>query len=443
MKRPLVAIVGRPNVGKSTFFNKVSGRKISIVQDTPGVTRDRIYADAEWCGVAFSLVDTGGLDFGSSDEVNKNIISQAQIAVDLAEVIIFFTDGKDGLTSSDREVADFLRKSGKPIVLVVNKLDNNEVEKSYEFYELQLGDPYPISSEHGKGIGDVLDEVVRKLKTKITSEEETKAIKIAVVGKPNAGKSRLTNKILGQERMVVASIAGTTRDAIDSPFKYNGKDFVFIDTAGMRKKSQIEAESLESYSVLRAIEALRRADVVLIVVDATKGFTDQDQQIAALVHSEGKPSVLVVNKWDIVDKDHKTMNEFNKNIELDFPFMKYVKPVYISALTGQRVEQLLPVIEQVYENAGRKIAMGVLNEIVADAIGANPPPTKNGKRVKIIYATQVSTYPPKFIFFCNDGELVADSYARYLENKIRAAFDFEGTPITLYFRNKSDKDDLI
>lgn len=443
MKRPLVAIVGRPNVGKSTFFNKVSGRKISIVQDTPGVTRDRIYADAEWCGVAFSLVDTGGLDFGSNDEVNKNIISQAQIAVDLAEVIIFFTDGRDGLTSSDREVADFLRKSGKPIVLVVNKLDNNEVEKSYEFYELQLGDPYPISSEHGKGIGDVLDEVIRKLKTRITSEEETKAIKIAVVGKPNAGKSRLTNKILGQERMVVASIAGTTRDAIDSPFKYNGKDFVIIDTAGMRKKSQIEAESIESYSVLRAVEAIRRADVVLIVVDATKGFTDQDQQIAALVHSEGKPSILVVNKWDIVDKDHRTMNEFNKNIELDFPFMKYVKPVYISALTGQRVEQLLPVIEQVYENAGRRIAMGVLNEIVADAIGANPPPTKNGKRVKIIYATQVSTYPPKFIFFCNDGELIADSYARYLENKIRAAFDFEGTPITLYFRNKSDKDEFI
>jgi len=443
MKRPLVAIVGRPNVGKSTFFNKVSGRKISIVQDTPGVTRDRIYADAEWCGVAFSLVDTGGLDFGSNDEVNKNIISQAQIAVDLAEVIIFFTDGKDGLTSSDREVADFLRKSGKPIVLVVNKLDNNEVEKSYEFYELQLGDPYPISSEHGKGIGDVLDEVIKKLKTRITSDEETKAIKIAVVGKPNAGKSRLTNRILGQERMVVASIAGTTRDAIDSPFKYNGKDYVIIDTAGMRKKSQIEAESIESYSVLRAVEAIRRADVVLIVVDATKGFTDQDQQIAALVHSEGKPSILVVNKWDIVDKDHRTMNEFNKNIELDFPFMKYVKPVYISALTGQRVEQLLPVIEQVYENAGRKIAMGVLNEIVADAIGANPPPTKNGKRVKIIYATQVSTYPPKFIFFCNDGELIADSYARYLENKIRAAFNFEGTPITLYFRNKSDKDELI
>lgn len=443
MKRPLVAIVGRPNVGKSTFFNKVSGRKISIVQDTPGVTRDRIYADAEWCGVAFSLVDTGGLDFGSDDEVNKNIISQAQIAVDLAEVIIFFTDGKDGLTSSDREVADFLRKSGKPIVLVVNKLDNNEVEKSYEFYELQLGDPYPISSEHGKGIGDVLDEVIKKLKTKITSEEETKAIKIAVVGKPNAGKSRLTNRILGQERMVVASIAGTTRDAIDSPFRYNGKDYVIIDTAGMRKKSQIEAESIESYSVLRAVEAIRRSDVVLIVVDATKGFTDQDQQIAALVHSEGKPSILVVNKWDIVDKDHRTMNEFNKNIELDFPFMKYVKPVYISALTGQRVEQLLPVIEQVYENAGRKIAMGVLNEIVADAIGANPPPTKNGKRVKIIYATQVSTYPPKFIFFCNDGELIADSYARYLENKIRAAFNFEGTPITLYFRNKSDKDELI
>lgn len=439
MKRPLVAIVGRPNVGKSTFFNKVCGRRISIVKDMPGVTRDRIYGDAEWCGNLFSLVDTGGLDFGSDDEISHHIINQAQIAVDLAEVILFFVDGRTGLTNSDREVADFLRKSGKPIVLVVNKLDNNEVENSYEFYELQLGDPYPISSEHGKGVGDVLDEVVKLLKTIVHEGEESQDIKIAIVGKPNAGKSSITNKLLGQNRMVVSDRAGTTRDAIDSPFKYDGQSYIIIDTAGMRRKSQIEDDSVEAYSVLRAIESIRRADVVLFVLDASQGITDQDQKIASLVHEEGKPSVFIVNKWDKIEKDHKTMNEFNKNLGLDFKFMDYAKIIYISALTGQRLNQIMPAVNEVYANAGKRISMGVLNTIVADAVSSNPPPAVSGKRLKIAYVTQSSTYPPKFLFFVNDEMLVQETYKRYLENKIRASFDFTGTPIKLLFRNNYDK----
>lgn len=440
MKRPLVAIVGRPNVGKSTFFNKVCGKRISIVKDMPGVTRDRIYGDAEWCGNLFSLVDTGGLDFGSDDEISRHIISQAQIAVDLAEVILFFVDGRSGLTNSDREVADFLRKSGKPVVLVVNKLDNNEVENSYEFYELQLGDPYPISSEHGKGIGDVLDCVVKMLKTIVREGEESNDIKIAIVGKPNAGKSSITNRLLGSERMVVSDVAGTTRDAIDSPFNYDGKGYIIIDTAGMRRKSQIEDDSVEAYSVLRAIESVRRADVVLFVLDASQGITDQDQKIASFVHEEGKPSVFIVNKWDKIDKNHKTMNEFNKNLALDFTFMEYAKIIYISALTGQRLNQIMPAVNEVYANAGKHISMGVLNTIIADAVASNPPAQVGGRRLKIAYATQGAVYPPKFLFFCNDEMLVQENYKRYLEHKIRASFDFTGTPIKLLFRNNYDKE---
>ena len=440
MKRPLVAIVGRPNVGKSTFFNRVCGKKISIVKDLPGVTRDRIYGDAEWCGNLFSLVDTGGLDFGSDDEISKHIKSQAQIAVDLAEVIIFFVDGKSGVTSNDREVAEYLRRSGKPIVLAVNKLDNNEIENTYEFYELQLGDPYPVSSEHGKGIGDVLDEVIAKLKTVVHEGEESENIKIAIVGKPNAGKSSITNRLLGSNRMVVSDIAGTTRDAIDSPFRYDGKEYILIDTAGMRRKSQIESESVEAYSVLRAIESIRRSDVVLFVLDASQGITDQDQKIASLVHEEGKPSVFIVNKWDKIDKNHKTMNEFNKNLSLDFTFMDYAKVIYISALSGQRLNQIMPAVIEVYENAGKHISMGVLNNIIGDAIASNPPPAISGKRLKISYCTQGATHPPKFLFFVNDEMLVQESYKRYLENRIRASFDFTGTPIKLLFRNNYNKD---
>ena len=441
MGRPLVAVVGRPNVGKSTFFNKVCGKRISIVQDEPGVTRDRIYGDAEWCGYAFSLVDTGGIDFVEKGEIQSNIIMQARIAVDLAQVILFFVDGKEGLTGADYEVADFLRRSSKPIVLVVNKLDNYEVENSYEFYSLNCGDPYPISAEHGKGVGDVLDVIVNHLKESGEKYVETDAIKIAVVGKPNAGKSSLTNKILNDDRMLVTSIAGTTRDAIDTPFTFNGEDFVIIDTAGMRKKSVIEEGSVESYSVLRSIDAIRRSDVCLLVIDATQGVSDQDLKIASFIDSEGKPLVVVINKWDLVEKDHRTMNEFNKILQKEFDFMTYIKPVYISAKSGQRVGDVLPLVKEVYENACRKIPMGVLNEIVGDAVGATPPPSKGGNRLKIIYTVQATTCPPKFLFFCQNPELIVPSYEKYLENKLRLAFNFEGTPIKLLFRNKNDKDE--
>ena len=441
MSKPLVAIVGRPNVGKSTFFNKVTGRRISIVKDEPGVTRDRIYADTEWCGKAFCLVDTGGLDFEDKGEIKSNIFEQAKIAIDLSEVILFFVDGKAGLSSSDYDVAKMLRKSGKPIVLVVNKLDNYEVEKSYEFYALQLGDPYPISAEHSKGIGDVLDAVVENLKTVVDADVKDESIKIAVVGKPNAGKSSLTNRILNDKRMVVSSIAGTTRDAIDTPFRFDGKDYIIIDTAGMRKRSQIEDDSIENYSVIRALDAVRRADVVLLVVDALQGVTDQDQKIGEFIDSEGKPCVLVINKWDAVKKDSYTMNKFNKDIEIEFAFMSYLRPIYISALTGQRVDSVLESVNKCYENSGRRIPMGVLNEIVGDAIQASPPPSVSGQRLKISYCTQIGERPPKFVFFCNNSLLIAKSYARYLENKIRQAFDFEGTPIRLIFRDKSEKDE--
>ncbi len=439
MSKPLVAIVGRPNVGKSTFFNKVCGKRISIVQDEPGVTRDRIYGDAEWCGFAFSLVDTGGLDFAAQGEIEKNIIYQAQIAVDLASVILLFVDGRSGLTTSDYQIADFLRKCGKPIVLVVNKLDNYEVENTYEFYALNLGEPYAISSEHSKGIGDVLDVVVKYLREKSEQEVEKEAIKIAVVGKPNVGKSSLTNKILNSERMLVTSIAGTTRDAIDTPFTYDGVDYVIIDTAGMRKKAVIDERSVESYSVLRSVDAIRRADVCLLVIDASIGITDQDLKIASLIESEAKACIIVMNKWDIVEKDHKTMNEFNKKFEIDFAFMDYTKPIYISAKSGQRVGEILPLVKRVFENSMRKIPMGVLNEIVGDAVGTTPPPSKGGKRLKIIYATQATVHPPKFLFFCDNSELIVPSYSRYLENKLRLAFDFEGAPIRLIFREKGEK----
>ncbi len=440
MKRPLVAIVGRPNVGKSTFFNRVCGKKISIVQDMPGVTRDRIYGDAEWCNFAFSLVDTGGLDFASKDELNKNIKAQAQIAVDLAEVIIFMVDGKEGITNQDYEVADYLRKSGKPIVLAVNKLDNNEVENSYEFYALNLGNPFCISSEHGKGVGDLLDEVISLLKTHVSVDEVEDTLKIAIVGKPNAGKSSLTNRLIGKDRMVVSNVAGTTRDAIDIPFNYDGKEYTLIDTAGMRKKSQIDKETIESYSVLRAIESIRRADVVLFVVDASVGLTEQDQKIASFVNDEGKPSVFIFNKWDLIEKDNHTMREFEKNLEIDFAFMNYIKAIYVSAQTGQRLNQIMPAVLEVYENSGRKISMGVLNEIIGDAMGSNPPPAVGGRRLKIAYSVQTSTHPPKFVFFCNDANLVVKTYERYLENKIRQAFNFEGTPIKLIFRNNYDRE---
>lgn len=440
--RPLVAIVGRPNVGKSTFFNKICGKRISIVDDLAGVTRDRIYGDAEWCGHYFTLVDTGGLDFEEQGEMQKNIFAQAQVAIDLADVILFFVDGKDGLTNSDRQVADYLRKSKKPVILVVNKLDNFEVEKSYEFYELGIKRLFPISSEQSKGLGEVCDEIVACLKKNgdITKEPEN-AIKIAIVGKPNAGKSSLTNKLLGEERLVVSSVAGTTRDAIDTPFKYNGKDYVLIDTAGLRKKNVIEDNSIERYSVLRSIEAIKRADVVLIVIDVNSGITEQDIKVAGFVHEQKKPSVIVLNKWDLVEKDDKTINLYNAKLKEDLKFMDYFVPVYVSALTNQRTNKIMPLVEQVYENASKRIKTGVVNEIVQNAINMKQPPTKNGQRLKIFYVTQASTNPPNFVIFVNDKNIMHFSYERYLENCIRSAVDFTGTPIQLTIKNRSEKDE--
>jgi len=442
MKKPLVAIVGRPNVGKSTFFNRVCGRRLSIVEDLPGVTRDRIYADCEWCGHNFTLVDTGGLDFSNSnDEIQKNILTQAQVAIDLADVIMLFVDGREGITHSDRDVADFLRKSKKPIVLVVNKLDNNEVEKSYDFYELGLGEPFPVSAEQAKGVGDVLDEVVKHFKVKVTDEDLVPSIKIAIVGRPNAGKSSITNKILGEDRVVVSNVAGTTRDAIDTPFKYDGKDYVIIDTAGMRRKSQIPKESVERYSILRSLDAIERADIVLIAVDSVDKLTEQDVRIAGYVHEQGKPSIIVMNKWDLVEKDDKTINKYNEKLKQDLKFMDYYEPLYVSALTGQRLNKIMPTVNKVLENASKRITTGVLNEILQEAITVKEPPTKNGRRLKIMFATQASTNPPTFVIFVNDAKLMHFSYERYLENCIRRHVDFSGTPIKLVIKTRGEKEE--
>lgn len=442
MKKPLVAIVGRPNVGKSTFFNRVCGRRLSIVEDLPGVTRDRIYADCEWCGHNFTLVDTGGLDFSNSnDEIQKNILTQAQVAIDLADVIMLFVDGREGITHSDRDVADFLRKSKKPIVLVVNKLDNNEVEKSYDFYDLGLGEPFPVSAEQAKGVGDVLDEVVKHFKVKVTDEDLVPSIKIAIVGRPNAGKSSITNKILGEDRVVVSNVAGTTRDAIDTPFKYDGKDYVIIDTAGMRRKSQIPKESVERYSILRSLDAIERADIVLIAVDSVDKLTEQDVRIAGYVHEQGKPSIIVMNKWDLVEKDDKTINKYNEKLKQDLKFMDYYEPLYVSALTGQRLNKIMPTVNKVLENASKRITTGVLNEILQEAITVKEPPTKNGRRLKIMFATQASTNPPTFVIFVNDAKLMHFSYERYLENCIRRHVDFSGTPIKLVIKTRGEKEE--
>ena len=436
MKKPLVAIVGRPNVGKSTFFNYVVGKRISIVDPTPGVTRDRVYADAEWCGNNFTLVDTGGLDPKSEDIFQKNIQSQAEIAIDLADVIIFMVDGQAGLTRNDEEVASLLRKSKKPIVLVVNKLDNFKVEDSYDFYALGLGEPFPISTLQAKGLGEVLDEIVKHF-PESAKEEAAESIKIAVVGRPNAGKSSIVNRILGEDRVVVSNIAGTTRDAIDSAFKFNGKDYTIIDTAGLRRKRAVENESIESYSIIRAMDAIERADIVLVVFNASEEISEQDVRIAGYVHEAGKPSLIVMNKWDLVDKDDKTILKYNKILEEKLKFMSYFRPIYISALTGKRFGEIMTEAETVLENASRRISTGALNEILQSAIVANEPPYRNGKRLKIKYMTEVSTNPPTFIIFTNEAEMHY-SYLRYLENFLRSAVDFSGTPIKLVVKQKEN-----
>jgi len=437
MKKPLVAIVGKPNVGKSTFFNKIAGSKISIVEDIPGVTRDRIFANAEWCGYQFQIVDTGGLDFNKDDEINKRIIEQANLAIDIADVIILFVDGKEGMTQHDLEVAAHLRRAKAPKVVAVNKLDNYQVEKTYEFYELGLGDPIAISAEHSKGIGDLLDEVVKHLK-KIETEEDDETVKIALVGKPNAGKSSITNRLLGEDRVVVSSIAGTTRDAIDSPFRWNNKDYVLIDTAGLRKKARIEPDTIERYSVIRTLNAIERCDVAVLVIDASVGITEQDVKIAGLIHEQGKPSVIVINKWDLVERNEATRKAFEKQFEVDLAFMKYFVTLYVSSVTGQRIGQIMEKVDYVLANARREINMSLFNNVLLNAISVTEPPAKNGKKVKIIYGNQVSSCPPTFNIYCNHAELIENSYSRYLENSFRRAFDFKGTPIKIQFKNKNE-----
>ncbi|MGN1373488.1 MAG: ribosome biogenesis GTPase Der [Candidatus Coproplasma sp.] len=435
MANPLVAIVGRPNVGKSTFFNKVVGRKISITEDKPGVTRDRLYADAEWRGKAFSLVDTGGIELKSDDIMWRQIKKQAEVAIETAQVILFFVDAKEGLTTSDYDVADMLRRSKKPVILVVNKVDEYSEEKVFEFYSLGLGEPYPISSEHGKGIGDVLDEAVSWFEK--YENEEDDSIKIAVVGKPNAGKSSIVNRLLGFERSIVTDIAGTTRDAIDTKFTYDGKNYTIIDTAGIRKKAKVE-DDIEYYSVMRAFDAVRRADVCLLVVDCSENLTEQDTKIIGYVHEQGKPSVIVMNKWDLIEKDTHTINKFNEKLKEDLKFMDYFRPVYVSAKTGQRAEKIMKEVDAVYANSQRRISTGTLNDLILDTVRANEPPSYNGKRLKVYYSSQVSVAPPTFVLFVNSTNLMHFSYQRFLENTIRGAFDFSGTPIRIVTREKKE-----
>ena len=437
MKKPLVAIVGKPNVGKSTFFNKISGGKISIVEDVPGVTRDRIFANAEWCGYSFQIVDTGGLDFNKEDEINKRIMEQANLAIDLADVIVFFVDGKEGLTAQDLEVANHLRRAKAPKIVAVNKLDNYEKDKIYDFYELGLGDPIAISAEQSKGIGDLLDEIVKYIK-KIDISKESDDVKIALVGKPNAGKSSITNRLLGEDRVVVSSVAGTTRDAIDTPFRWNNKDYCLIDTAGLRRKSKIEPDSIERYSVIRSLNAIERCDVAVIVIDASEGITEQDVRIAGLVHEQGKPSVIVVNKWDLIENSEEKRKAFEKQFEVDLAFMKYYVTVYVSSVTGQRIGKIMEMVDYVLTNAKREIPMALFNNVLTNAISVTEPPSKNGKRLKIIFGKQVATCPPTFEIYCNNSALVENSYIRYLENSLRRAFDFKGTPIKVVFKNRNE-----
>ena len=438
MAKPIVAIVGRPNVGKSTFFNKMAGRRVSIVNDMPGVTRDRIYVDAEWCGYAFTLVDTGGIELKSEDQMWKHIRRQAELALDIADVILLFVDGKSGIMADDYDVAQMLRCTNKPVVLAVNKVDGKDDSVIHDFWALNLGEPYAISAEQSLGLGDLLDAIVANFDERADMGEEEESIKIAVVGKPNSGKSSLTNRLLGFERVIVSNIAGTTRDAIDTPFEYNGRKCILIDTAGIRKKSKVE-EDIEYYSVIRSISAIRRADIVLVVVDSTEMLSEQDIRICGLVHDAGKPSVLVMNKWDLIEKDTHTVNRFTENLKSDLKFMNYLKTVFISALTGKRVNTVLDTALSAYENASQRIPTGVLNDVIGDAIAVNEPPTHNGKRLKIFYANQPSTNPPTIVMFVNDGKLMHFSYRRYIENALRKAFDFSGTPVKIVVRSRDEE----
>ncbi len=441
MTKPLVAVVGRPNVGKSTFFNRIVGRRVSIVEDTPGVTRDRIYGDATWLNYAFTLIDTGGIEPAKEDIISVQMRRQAQIAIETADTIIFLVDGREGLTSADMEVAELLRRSRKPVVLGVNKVDAQKFEDSaYEFYSLGLGDPITISSSQGLGLGDLLDEVVKGFPKIEEAEDEDQPMNVAVVGRPNVGKSSLVNAILGDERTIVSHIPGTTRDSIDTPFTSNGKDYVLVDTAGIRRKRAIDDETVERYSVIRSLAAIRRADVALIVVDAEQGLSEQDVRIAGYVHEEGKACVLVVNKWDLIEKDTHTMTKFKKDLAADLAFMSYVPMLFISAKSGQRVNKVLELADEVYKQACTRITTGTLNDVLNEAISVTEPPTDKGRRLKLYYMTQVSVKPPTFVVKVNDPKLMHFSYQRYLENYLRKTFGLTGTPIRLYPRARNKEE---
>ncbi len=443
MSKPLVAIVGRPNVGKSTFFNKMAGKRISIVDDMPGVTRDRITADTEWLGRAFTMIDTGGIDPKSDDVLLSQMREQAAIAMELADVICFFTDARDGLTEDDKEVANMLRKTSKPVLLVVNKVDYLGLNDNlYEFYELGLGDPVGISSVNMLGFGDLLDQMIALFpKDDTAGQEEASPIQLAIVGRPNVGKSSLTNRLLGENRTMVSDIAGTTRDAIDSLYTdEDGTVFNIIDTAGIRRKRSVEDETLERYSVLRSIAAIRRCDVALLLIDANDGVTEQDTKIAGLIHDEGKAVIIIVNKWDMLDKETGTYEKYRKKVLDDLKFMSYAPVIFISAVSGQRISAVLPKVKEVYETARRRITTGVLNDVLNDAVNALQPPMQGGKRLKIYYATQGGIQPPSFVLFVNEEKLMFFAYERYLENFFRKTFMLEGTPIRFILREKKKEE---
>lgn len=440
MSRPVVAIVGRPNVGKSTLFNTLAGDRISIVQDTPGVTRDRIYADVTWLNYNFTIVDTGGIEPESNDIILKSMREQAEIAIETADVILFVTDVRQGLVDADGKVADMLRRSKKPIVLVVNKVDNFEkfMPDVYEFYNLGLGDPQPISAASQLGLGDMLDEVVKHFGENALNEEEDERPRIAIIGKPNVGKSSIINNLLGEDRVIVSNIAGTTRDAIDTTIKRNGTEYVFIDTAGLRRKNKIK-EEIERYSIIRTVSAVERCNVAVLVIDATEGITDQDTKIAGIAHERGKGMIIAVNKWDAIEKNDKTMKKFTEDVREKLSYMPYAELLFISAETGQRLPKLFETIDMVIENHSLRVATGVLNEIMAEAVALNQPPSDKGKRLRLYYITQVSVKPPTFVIFVNDKELMHFSYTRYIENKIREAFGFKGTPLKFIIRERKEK----
>lgn len=438
--KPLVAIVGRPNVGKSTLFNKITGKRISIVEDTPGVTRDRIYSDAVWLDKHFTLIDTGGIEPASKDEILVQMRRQAQLAIEMADVVVLMTNVKDGVTANDQDVAQMLLKAKKKIVLAVNKVDNtgDPPFEFYEFYNLGLGDPIAISSTHGLGVGDLLDEVTHLFPEDADTSDDEDEIKVAVIGKPNAGKSSIINKLLGEERVIVSPVAGTTRDAIDTTVKRNGQEYIFIDTAGLRRKSKIK-EELERYSIIRTVTAVERCDVAVLIIDATEGITEQDAKIAGIAHERGKGMIIAVNKWDLVEKDNTTMKKFTEKIREKLSYMPYAELIFLSAKTGQRLPKLFDMIDAVIENCALRVQTGVLNEILTEAMAMKQPPSDKGKRLRIYYITQVSVKPPTFVMFINEKKLTHFSYTRYIENQIRTTFGFRGTPIHFIYRERKEK----